>query len=113
MNDYKIKSRIWIEIGDKVLLGEGRVKLLNAIETNGSLTKAARSIGMSYKKAWTLIDEVNGAAKEAVVTKTIGGLKGGGTLVTPYGKRLIKNFERINEECWIFLEQKLEILEKM
>ena len=47
---YKIKSRIWIEADDNILLGEGRVALLKAIEETGSLTKAAKSLKMSYKK---------------------------------------------------------------
>ncbi len=110
MSNYKIKSRIWIELGDNVLVGEGRVKLLKAIEAEGSLSKAAKVIGMSYKKAWTLVDTVNKTAKEAVVTKTVGGQKGGGTVITPYGKRLIEAFETINKNCWIFLDQQLKEL---
>jgi molybdate transport system regulatory protein len=113
MSDYKIKSRIWIEAGDNVLVGEGRVTLLKAIETEGSLSKAAKSIGMSYKKAWTLVDSVNKSAKEAVVTKTIGGQKGGGTSITPYGKRLIEAFDTINKNCWAFLDQQLKALDSI
>ncbi|MEP0266619.1 molybdenum transporter [Dokdonia sp.] len=111
MSDYKIRSRIWIEVGDTMLLGEGRVKLLKAIEAHGSLSKAAKSIGMSYKKAWTLVDTVNKSAKEAVVTKTIGGQQGGGTVVTPYGKQLVEAFENINKNCWEFLDQQLKALD--
>ena len=110
MSDYKIKSRIWIEIGDNVLVGEGRVRLLKEIEAQGSLSKAAKSIGMSYKKAWTLIDAVNKSAKEAVVTTSVGGQKGGGTVITPYGKNLIAAFERINKKCWEFLDEEFETL---
>ncbi|MUH34617.1 LysR family transcriptional regulator [Zobellia amurskyensis] len=110
MNDYKIKSRIWIEVGDNVLLGEGRVRLLKEIEAQGSLSKAAKSIGMSYKKAWTLIDAVNKSAKEAVVTTSVGGQKGGGTVITPYGKNLIAAFEQINKKCWEFLDEEFETL---
>ncbi|MBT2160852.1 winged helix-turn-helix domain-containing protein [Zobellia laminariae] len=110
MSDYKIKSRIWIEVGDNVLVGEGRVKLLKEIEAQGSLSKAAKSIGMSYKKAWTLIDAVNKSAKEAVVTTSVGGQKGGGTVITPYGKNLIAAFERINKKCWEFLDEEFETL---
>ncbi|CAZ97353.1 MULTISPECIES: winged helix-turn-helix domain-containing protein [Zobellia] len=110
MNDYKIKSRIWIEVGDNVLFGEGRVRLLKEIETQGSLSKAAKSIGMSYKKAWTLVDAVNKSAKEAVVTTSVGGQKGGGTVVTPYGKKLIAAFEQINKKCWEFLDKEFETL---
>ena len=113
MSHYKIKSRIWIEAGDNVLVGEGRVTLLKAIETEGSLSKAAKSIGMSYKKAWTLVDSVNKSAKEAVVTKTVGGQKGGGTIITPYGKRLIQAFDTINKNCWSFLDQQLKALDSI
>ncbi|MEQ3656556.1 MAG: molybdenum transporter [Dokdonia sp.] len=113
MDDYKIKSRIWIEAGDNVLVGEGRIKLLKAIDTEGSLSKAAKSIGMSYKKAWTLMDAVNKSAKEAVVTKTIGGQQGGGTIITPYGKKLIRAFETINKNCWTFLDEQLKALDNL
>ena len=56
---YKIKSRIWIEADGEILLGEGRVALLHAINDLGSLSKAAKSLNMSYKKAWSLIDALN------------------------------------------------------
>ncbi len=111
MNDYKIKSRIWIEAGDKVLVGEGRVRLLKEIEAKGSLSKAAKSIGMSYKKAWTLIDAVNKSAKQPVVTSSVGGQKGGGTVITPYGKSLIRAFEEINKKCWQFLDKEFKTLD--
>lgn len=111
MSDYRIKSRIWIEAGDNVLVGEGRIKLLKAIDAEGSLSKAAKSIGMSYKKAWTLMDAVNRSAKEPVVTKKVGGQQGGGTIITPYGKKLITAFETINKNCWAFLDQQLKALD--
>ena len=49
---YQIKSKIWIESNGKILLGEGRVQLLKAIKETGSLSKAAKKLKMSYKKAW-------------------------------------------------------------
>jgi len=75
---YKIKSRIWIETNNNVLLGEGRMRLLKAIEKTGSLSKAAKTLKMSYKKAWHLIDTVNKAAKKPVTISNIGGKGGGG-----------------------------------
>lgn len=106
--NYKIKSRIWIEVDDKVLLGEGRVRLLKAIDETGSLSKAAKTLEMSYKKAWTLIDAVNRSAKEAVVVSNVGGKNGGGAQVTPYGKSLIRVFEKINQNCWNYLDKQVK-----
>jgi molybdate transport system regulatory protein len=111
--DYKIKSRIWIEFEDNVLLGEGRVQLLNAIEETGSLSKAAKSLKMSYKRAWDLIDSVNKSAKKPVTVASKGGKGGGGAKLTPYGKSLITTFETINENCWKFLDEQLTKIEQL
>jgi len=105
--DYKIKSRIWIEANGNILLGEGRVSLLKAIETTGSLSKAAKSLGMSYKKAWSLIDAVNKRAEQPVTSTNIGGKGGGGAELTPYGKSLVSTFETINKNCWEFLDDQI------
>jgi molybdate transport system regulatory protein len=104
---YKIKSRIWIETKEHVLLGEGRIRLLKAIEETGSLSKAAKTLQMSYKKAWHLIDAVNKAAKKPVTISRIGGKDGGGAQLTPYGKTLIRAFEDINKNCWKYLDEQV------
>lgn len=106
--DYKIKSRIWIEADGEILLGEGRVNLLKAIDKMGSLSKAAKSIGMSYKKAWSLIDAVNKRAEKPVTTSSIGGKGGGGAELTAYGKSLVETFETINKKCWKFLDNQIQ-----
>lgn len=106
--DYKIKSRIWIEADDNILLGEGRVSLLKAIDKEGSLSKAAKSLSMSYKKAWSLIDAVNKRAEKPVTTLSVGGKGGGGAKLTEYGKSLVKTFETINENCWDFLDNQIK-----
>ena len=103
--EYNIKSRIWIEVDDKVFLGEGRVKLLKAIKQTGSLSKAAKAINMSYNKAWNLIDSVNNASEELVVSKSTGGKGGGGARITSYGEELITTFEKINKNCWKYLDK--------
>lgn len=104
---YTIKSRIWIEADGHILLGEGRISLLKAIGQTGSLSKAAKSLNMSYKKAWSLIDAVNARAKTPVITTSIGGKGGGGAELTDYGKSLINAFETINKNCWKFLDKQI------
>ncbi len=108
---YKIKSRIWIENNGEILLGEGRVSLLKAIDKTGSLTKAAKSLNMSYKKAWSLIDMVNKRADKPVTTSNIGGKGGGGAQLTDYGKKLVETFETINTNCWAFLDEEIKHIE--
>lgn len=109
--NYKIKSRIWIEANEKILLGEGRIKLLKAVEEHGSLSKAAKSMDMSYKKAWNLIDSINKSANKPVVSKTIGGKGGGGAVLTDHGKKLITIFETINNNCWNYLDKQIKTLD--
>lgn len=104
---YKIKSRIWIEADGNILLGEGRVSLLKAISSTGSLTKAAISLGMSYKKAWSLIDAINKRAEKPVISTSIGGKGGGGAILTSYGESLINTFDAINKNCWEFLDEQI------
>ena len=105
--NYKIKSRIWIETDGHILLGEGRVQLLKAIEETGSLSKAAKKIKISYRKAWSLMDAVNKSAKKPVIKSSIGGKGGSGAQVTPYGKDLIKAFDTINKNCWKYLDKQV------
>ena len=87
--------RLWVKIvlpgrGD---VGPGKIALLSAIQETGSISAAARSLELSYKKAWELIDELNGMFKEPVVETRIGGSERGGAQVTPLGKRLIAIYE--------------------
>ncbi len=106
--DYKIKSRIWIETEDGVYLGEGRVRLLKAIDQTGSLSKAANVLSMSYKKAWNLLDSMNKTAKEPLVITTTGGKGGGGAHLTEYGNKAIQAFDNINQKCWDFLDKEFD-----
>lgn len=105
---YQIKSRIWIEGKDGVCLGEGRIQILKAIEKEGSLSKAAKLLGISYKKAWHLVDSINKNAEEPILTTNTGGNGGGGTQLTSYGKDMIKAFETINKNCWKFLDKQMQ-----
>ncbi|AXT62342.1 LysR family transcriptional regulator [Aquimarina sp. AD10] len=106
--EYTIKSRIWIESQDRVFLGEGRVRLLKAISKQGSLSKAASSLDMSYKKAWNLLDSMNKTAKQPLVITATGGKGGGGAKLTEYGEKVIDTFESINKRCWEFLDKELK-----
>lgn len=88
------------------MLGNGRVRLLQAIDEQGSITAAARSMGMSYKKAWAQIDGMNAVSAQPLVEKSAGGKNGGGAMVTEHGKNLIDKFLHIKEACGTLISQK-------
>jgi molybdenum ABC transporter molybdate-binding protein len=95
MNQWKVGVRVWVERDGQAVLGEGRAELLAAIDQERSITKAAKSVGMSYRRAWTLIQEINAAAGEPLVAAATGGVKGGGATLTPRGRAAIEVFEQV------------------
>jgi molybdate transport system regulatory protein len=94
----EIKINYWIDKKNKSFLGKGRIRLLKFIDKYGSISKAAKEMKMSYKAAWDAIDIINSLSKKEVVEKQSGGKGGGGTYLTDYGKKLIKNFENLQKE---------------
>ena len=105
MKDYKLTGRIWLTLDDKMVLGEGKILLLNNIETLGSLRQAAEAMKMSYRKAWYSINQINKTAKEPVVILKRGGAEGGSAQITDYGKQLIGTFLKQKKDFKDFLEQ--------
>ena len=80
-----------------IAIGPGKVALLEAIVQERSITAAAAKLGMSYRRAWLLIDELNRSLKHPAVETTTGGAKGGGTTVTDTGLELIKHYRAIED----------------
>jgi len=80
-------------------LGPGMAQLLERVVTHGSIRAAAASMGMSYRKAWLLIQEMQETFNGAVVTSAIGGTSGGGTRLTELGATLLKTYRRIESRA--------------
>lgn len=79
--------------------------LLDAIDQTGSLNKAAKQVGLSYKGAWQIIERANNASPRVLITTAIGGSKGGGSLLTPAGKRLLEAFHNLQQQHQAFIRQ--------
>ncbi len=109
--NYKIKSRIWIDGKNGTFLAEGRIHLLKQIIEVGSISAAAKSMKMSYKKAWEIIDGMNKEAKKPLVIRVSGGKGGGGTQVTNEGLKAIKLFETLNKKCQNYLDKEMNKLD--
>lgn len=102
---FKLKGILSLEVGEQALAGADRIALLAKIEETGSITAAARALGMSYKGAWDAIDAMNNLADEPLVTRAAGGKGGGGTHLTARGRRLVESFVALDELHRRFLEQ--------
>lgn len=90
MNRPQVRSRV--DLAHDCSLGPGKIGLLEGIERSGSLSAAARSMGMSYRRAWLLLHSTNEAFQEPVVELAVGGRDGGGARLTAFGRRLVADF---------------------
>lgn len=96
-NDWRVGIRVWLERRGEAVLGEGRAELLAAIDQHRSITKGAKAAGMSYRRAWTLVQEINAAAGEALVEAATGGVRGGGAQLTPRGRLALDLYEQVRQ----------------
>lgn len=86
---FHCQGRIWLDGPEGTFLAYGRVVLLERIQQFGSISQAAKSMGMSYKHAWDLVDSINRQADQPLVSKSSGGKRGGGTTLTERGIQAI------------------------
>jgi molybdate transport system regulatory protein len=100
-----------IDFGAERALGPGKIRLLEAIGKTGSISRAGRALGMSYRRAWLLIDDMNRTFRTAVVATQPGGVKGGGAALTPFGLQLIENYRAIEAQAAAAAMPRLQALE--
>jgi molybdate transport system regulatory protein len=94
---FGLQGSVWMTVGGEKFGGPGRVELLAAIARTGSISQAAKALGISYKGAWDAIDAMNNLAGEALVERVTGGKGGGGTRLTARGEQLVRNFRAIEQ----------------
>ena len=88
---------------DRTLVGDDRIGLLEAIDRCGSISEAARKVGISYKTAWDAVDSMNNAAETPLVRRAVGGAGGGGTLLTEEGKETVRLYRVLQGEHQRFI----------
>jgi molybdate transport system regulatory protein len=84
-----------VDLGPGQAIGHGKVRLLEAIRDHGSISAAGRALGMSYKRAWDLVEDLSRCFREPVVEKRAGGQQGGGAALTPLGARVVAHYRAI------------------
>ena len=96
--EMKIAYKIWLENNGKAF-GEGPFQLLRMVVKKGSLLQAAKSLGMSYQKAWVVIHMCEERLDFALLERRIGGIAGGGSQVTEAGQEFLENYARFRQEA--------------
>lgn len=94
----KLTAHLTIEKNGLSFIGQSRVDLLLAIRDTGSISQAAKNVGISYKAAWDSIDAINNLADRPLVERVVGGKNGGGTRLTDYGTKFLHLFLKIESE---------------
>lgn len=84
---------------DHPAIGPGKAALLSHIEQTGSISAAARAMGMSYRRAWQLVEALNRSFIEPVVLTKVGGGRGGGAAVTDFGRDLVRRFRAMEDKA--------------
>ncbi|WDS37533.1 LysR family transcriptional regulator [Pseudoxanthomonas sp.] len=93
------RLRLRVLLTPDIALGPGKAELLERVQDTGSISAAGRQMGMSYKRAWDLVDAMNRVFDEPVVLASKGGSGGGGAVLTPFGTRVLARYRRIEQTC--------------
>lgn len=93
------KPRLRILLGAAIAIGPGKADLLDAIDRCGSISAAARELGMSYRRAWQLADVMNHAFRERVIEAGTGGRRGGGARLTPFGREVLARYRAMEDKA--------------
>lgn len=100
-----LRARVWLDVEGETFIAPGRATLLERIDQHGSITKAAKSMEMSYRHAWLLVDDMNRKAPSPLVERASGGKGGGGTKLTDEGKRFLEKFQILEGKIREFVGQ--------
>ena len=93
----KIMYKVWLDCDGKAF-GEGPDRLLQRVETTGSLHKAAAEMKMSYRKAWLMLRAMEQRLGFALLERKVGGVSGGGSQLTPAAREIMKRYEAFRKE---------------
>ncbi|OUY07063.1 winged helix-turn-helix domain-containing protein [Acinetobacter populi] len=98
---HSIQSHLRLRIlyDEHIAIGPGKAELLEAIQRTGSISQAAKSMNMSYRRAWQLVDTMNQCFASALVETQTGGTHGGGAVVTPIGQQILQSFREMEQHA--------------
>lgn len=110
-NERRVFIRFELASGPRI--GPGKIALLEAIAETGSISAGARRLGMSYRKAWLLIDTFNNTFREPVISTETGGDHGGGAVLTETGREVVRLFRELETKVSAATEPTRKLLDKL
>ncbi|WP_288421525.1 LysR family transcriptional regulator [uncultured Acinetobacter sp.] len=110
MKEKNLKLQIRILLEQNIAFGPGKADLLEAIEKTGSISQAAKSMNMSYRRAWQLVDTMNQCFETALVETQTGGTHGGGAAVTALGQKVLQHYRQMEINARQALEHDYQIM---
>ena len=108
--NFDVRFRLRVRQGETIAIGPGKIDLLAAVQACGSISAAARSLGMSYRRAWMLLEELNASLSSPATVSEQGGVKGGGSVLTPVGEEVIRIYRAIDEQARLSCARDIERL---
>ncbi|MBT1710602.1 winged helix-turn-helix domain-containing protein [Fulvivirgaceae bacterium PWU5] len=106
----EIRVRCWIDLDGEKFFGPGRAELLELIQESGSIAQAARQMGMSYKKAWVMVDEMNTRGRKPFVVTQKGGQQGGYAEVTETGRKVVAAYQKMSKQLQAIVDKNKDLL---
>jgi len=98
MSEIRVRSKVWLEVDGNAFLGNGRFRMLDAIERTGSINAAAKELGLSYRKVWAQMQAMEQNAPFLLLERRTGGKGGGETRLTQAAKELLENYGHLREQ---------------
>jgi molybdate transport system regulatory protein len=108
-----VMLRPHVSIGDMITFGPGKIELLRKVGEGHSISSAARALGMTYKRAWVLIDTLNRGFEKPVVETSSGGRGGGGARLTPLGEELVARYLALEAKVNAVTQEELTALAEL
>ena len=108
-----VQFRLRIYRDEDIAIGPGKIALLEAIAETGSISGAGRQLGMSYRRAWLLIDEMNRALSSPAVNTAAGGSHGGGSALTAVGEQVVKHYRAVESTARVAAATDLAALTRL
>ena len=108
MQDVKLKLQLRILLNQDIAFGPGKAELLEEIRRTGSISQAAKSMNMSYRRAWQLVETMNQSFQSGLVETQKGGTNGGGAKLTDLGESILSQFRQMEIKARVAIEQDFE-----